>query len=736
MSQSGLLRIAVIAPVGGYFDYLPPRDSRIDDVLPGIRVRVPFGRARRIGVVVGTGQRSSLPPSRLKRVLELIDDEPLIDADLLGVLEWVASYYRQPPGEVFAAALPKLLRVGRAAEQSEVVLLATPEGQHHDLEKLRRKAPRQSHLLELVQRSRDGLSAAELTATQPGWQRAMSGLEARTLVRREIRTVGISAKKRPLTKPGPALNDDQAEAVNALSEMQSAYHAVLLQGVTGSGKTEVYLRAIEELITRDRQALVLVPEISLTPQLIARFVARFGTGIAALHSALSDRERLAAWRDARSGRASVVLGTRSAVFAPMRSLGIVIVDEEHDPSYKQQERFRYSARDLAVVRARRLDIPVVLGSATPSLETLQNVAAGRYHKLLLPKRIGTATEPSLRLIDLRSHGNDEGLSTPLVMAIRKHVDEGGQVLLYLNRRGYAPALYCTRCGKVAECNRCDAKMTVHLASNRLRCHHCGAERRLDFRCSDCVSDPKPVGQGTERVEQALARIFPEFSIERIDRDSMRRRGALEQAFDRFKAGAVQILIGTQMLTKGHHFPDVSLVGVLNADAGLFSTDFRASERLAQTIVQVAGRAGRAERPGEVLIQTSYPDHPLLQQLLNHGYEGFAELALEERRAADWPPFTHLAMLRAEATQKITPYHFLNAAIKRLGDSATGRVVVLGPAAAPMARKAGKYRAHLLLQSHRRRDLSTLLEQWIPGLAELPEARKVRWSIDVDPLELY
>ena len=506
--------------------------------------------------------------------------------------------------------------------------------------------------------------------------------------------------------------------------------------MTGSGKTEVYLRAIAEVVARGQQALVLVPEISLTPQLVARFAARFDAPLAVLHSSLGDQERLRAWRMARSGEAPVVIGTRSAIFAPLARPGLIVVDEEHDPSYKQQEGFRYSARDLALARAQRLSVPVVLGSATPSLESLERVQAGRSTLLELPARTAGAKPPSIHLIDLRRHAATQGIATPTVLTIQRHLAAGGQVLLYLNRRGYAPTLFCPSCGWAAPCPRCDARLTVHQRERRLHCHHCGTEQDIPELCPSCGEAAKPVGQGTERIEEALAKLFPDVPLERIDRDAVRRKGALEAALDRVTSGAVRLLVGTQMLTKGHHFPDVSLVVVLNADQGLFGTDFRASERLAQTIVQVAGRAGRAERPGEVLIQTEYPEHPLLTQLIAGGYDAFAAAALEERKAARWPPFARIAVLRAEAARSDVPIEFLDRAREAAAALAGQEVELLGPATAPMERRAGLFRAQLLLHAATHSPLQRLLARWLPVVEDLPQARKVRWSLDVDPLELF
>jgi primosomal protein N' (replication factor Y) len=478
-----------------------------------------------------------------------------------------------------------------------------------------------------------------------------------------------------------------------------------------------------------------VPEIGLTPQLIERFRERFATSLAVLHSALTDRERLTAWRRAYSGEARIVLGTRSAVFAPFRNLGCIVVDEEHDASFKQHEGgFRYSARDLAIVRAQQLGIPVVLGSATPALETLHNVALHRYTRLSLPRRTAQALPPRVALVDLREHAVKAGLSTPVVQAIERHLADDGQVLVFINRRGYAPTLACSACGWVAPCADCDARLTVHRGAQRLRCHHCGADAPLPQRCPVCGFKVRAVGQGTERIEETLAELFPQTPLARLDRDTVKVRGDMEAVMARVASGEARILIGTQMVTKGHHFPNVTLVVVLNADQGLFSTDFRAAERLAQTIVQVAGRAGRGSKPGEVLLQTEFPEHPLLTSLLTEGYEGFARTALAERAQARWPPFSRLAALRSSAPTDGAALEFLRDA--RSIAQVQPPLRLLGPVPATMAKRAGRWHAQLLIESTERAALQRFLSEWLPRVEELKSARRVRWALDVDPLELY
>ena len=513
------------------------------------------------------------------------------------------------------------------------------------------------------------------------------------------------------------------------------FAAFLLDGVTGSGKTEVYLRVVATVLKQGRQALVIVPEIGLTPQLLARFESRLDSPLAVLHSGLGDRERLNAWLAARDGSIGVIIGTRSAIFAPLKRPGVIIVDEEHDPSFKQQEGFRYHARDLAIVRARQLNIPVVLGSATPSLESLLNVQRGRYRCLRLPHRVGAAVEPPIEILDIRGQPMNDGLSRLLLNRIQAQLEQGNQVLLFLNRRGFAPTLICHECGWLGECQHCDAHLTLHLRRRRLICHHCGARQPLPPACPACGSiDLRALGQGTERIEQVLKQEFPGIGLARIDRDSTRRKGSLQALLQAVEKGERQILIGTQMLAKGHHFPDVTLVGVVDADQGLFGADFRASERMAQLLLQVAGRAGRAEKPGVVVLQTHYPQHPLLQTLVGGGYPAFAAAALAERQAAQLPPFTCQALLRADALEPESPWAFLTQAFEA-GKDLSQEVELLGPVPAPMERREGRYRAQLLAQSTRRPPLQAFLDRWVERLTELKTARKVRWSLDVDPQDL-
>jgi primosomal protein N' (replication factor Y) len=531
------------------------------------------------------------------------------------------------------------------------------------------------------------------------------------------------------------LTDDQARAVDALAG-SIGFGVHLLHGVTGSGKTEVYLRAIAAALAAGKQVLVLVPEIGLTPQLLQRVRERFGAAaVAGSHSALSETERGQVWLRAQAGELSIVVGTRSAVLLPLPRLGLVIVDEEHDVSFKQQDGLRYSARDLAVLRGQRAGAAVILGSATPSLESLAHAHSGRYAWLKLPKRVRQVAPPRLQLLDVRGITLQNGLSPALASAVARHLQDGGQVLLFINRRGYAPALLCHDCGWTAQCKHCDSRMTLHRGRGRLICHHCGAKQAAPRVCPQCQSKQLvPLGQGTERVEEALRERFPEARVERFDSDRLRSLKALDTLLRDTREGRVNILVGTQMLAKGHDFAGLSLVGIVDADQALFSVDFRSLERMGQLLTQVAGRAGRAEKRGEVLVQTHQPEHPALLRLVEQGYDGLAELLIAERRIAGLPPFAHLALLRAEAKTEEAAIAFLEAALACL--PVVEGLQALGPVPAPMERRAGRYRAQLLLQAQERTSLHRALKPWPMLLDALPGARAVRWSLDVDPVDLY
>jgi primosomal protein N' (replication factor Y) len=526
----------------------------------------------------------------------------------------------------------------------------------------------------------------------------------------------------------------QENVLAAIRKAANGFHVFLLDGVTGSGKTEVYLQAMIPVLEKEKQVLVLVPEIGLTPQTIQRFEERFCQPIITIHSGMTEKQRFLAWTQAKSGEANIIIGTRSAIFTPFKNLGLIIVDEEHDLSFKQQDGFRYHARDVAIKRAHTNAIPIILGSATPSLESLYNAQQQRYQHLRLIERAGNAKLPEFKIIDIRNQSLEQGLSASLLSELRAHVSKGDQVMLFLNRRGFSPVLHCPSCGWMVICKRCDTRMTYHYKAARLHCHHCDSQKNVMKKCEGCgATDLHPVGQGTERLEKLLEMHFPEYSIARIDRDSTRRKNAMADVLSDIQNGKHQILIGTQMLAKGHHFPNVTLVAIVDADSGFFSTDFRALERMGQLLLQVSGRAGRDEKPGKVLIQTRHPDHPLLYQLLHENYHAFSQTILQERSEASLPPFSFFALFRAEANQIDYAMEFLVEVKKFIKNS---EIQVMGPIAAPMPRRAGRYRVQLLLQAKQRGRLQQVLKELMTNLDTNRMKQRVRWSLDVDPQELF
>ncbi|QGW63691.1 primosomal protein N' [Lysobacter soli] len=720
-------RVALPVPLPRLFDYRPPVGEAVETGDVGLRVRVPFGSRELIGIVVETGSADPDAPEA-KPALARLDPEPVLEGELLESLHWLARYTHAPLGEVLATALPASLRRGEPLPDTHAWAWRLTEAGQTGRERLRAGKPRR--LADLLHAG--PLDEDRLDLELDDWRAAARALAKRELVER----VAIPAVAHAIDpRPGPALHAEQQAAVDAILAARDGFAALLLDGVTGSGKTEVYLHAIADCLARGRQALVLVPEIGLTPQTLARFRARLGVPVHALHSGLSDNERARTWTAFARGEARVVVGTRSAVFLPLPEAGLIVIDEEHDGSFKQLDGIRYHARDFALVRGKALGVPVLLGSATPSLESLRNAQAGRYEHLRLQQRAGNAQPPSVRVCDVRKRPLEAGLSPEMLDTIGHALDADGQVLVFKNRRGYAPVLLCHDCGWSAQCQRCDAPMTVHAGGRRLQCHHCGARRPAPNACPDCGGLAlQPQGAGTERIEEVLAARFPDVPVMRIDRGTTQRRDALEHALAKFGTQR-GILVGTQMLAKGHDLPNLTLVAVVGVDEGLFSADFRAPEKLAQLLIQVAGRAGRAQRKGEVLLQTHHPGHPLLATLLAGGYHAFAEAELEQREIAGFPPFAHMAMFRAEAQQVDACDAFLRMAREALRD-VHAPLDLHGPLPAPMPRRAGFQRMQLLLSAADRRSLHAALDAALSAIHASTEARKVRWSLDVDPVDLY
>jgi len=714
-----ILRIALDVPLPRLFDYACA-DASPTDV--GRRVVVPFGTRAVVGVIVEVRDATDVPAGKLREAAAVVRDVPPLPRDWLELARFTADYYHRPLGEVIHAALPPRLRRTRPLTLPPEAFAITDAGRAA-LDTLPARSRARRALLER-------LAAGPLRAAAVG-----PGATLRGLVQDGLAIPCTAPDAPPALVREDPLTAAQETAVAAIVGALGRYEAFLLLGITGSGKTEVYLHCIAAALARGTQALVLVPEINLTPQLAAQFARRFpGTRVVTLTSAAAENERAAGWLAAQSGAARIVLGTRLAVFAPFTRLGLVVVDEEHDASFKQQEGVRYSARDLAVYRAHAAGAPIVLGSATPSLESYARAQGGRYRQLALPERARAGSRlPEVRLVDTRTDALADGVSSALAAAIDARLERGEQALLFLNRRGYAPVLVCNACGWTGGCARCAAHLVLHTADRRLRCHHCGDVQPIPRHCPSCGNvDLVPFGRGTQRLAEAIEARFPRARLLRIDSDSTRAKGRWESMRRAIESGDADILLGTQILAKGHDFPRVTLVGVLGADASLVAADYRAPERLFAQLYQVAGRAGRADLPGEVLLQTRYPQHPLYQALMRHDFAGFAAAQLEERRSAGFPPAVHEAVLRAESEDMRDAIGFLARALAQAPAERAG-VTVYDPVPMTLAKLAGKTRAHVLLQSPSRPALHAFLRTWVESLYALKPGA-VRWHLDVDPIE--
>jgi primosomal protein N' (replication factor Y) len=722
-----IVRVALDVPLSKLFDYSLGNDISIS---PGQRVLVSFGRKEMVGVAIECVASSALLAERIKPVLKVLDDTPAMPDELLGLLHFCSDYYHYPLGATVLAALPSRLRIKRAiAIQEEMQYVLSSSGCALDLILLPKRKVVQHRILAALRLG--ALSIAQVRALSSSGVSALKGLLDAGWV--ETRAVS-SIHDTSTFSDTHTLTLEQQQAVDLIATT-ICFNCILLHGITGSGKTEVYVHAMNRILQQGGQVLLLVPEINLTPQLENYFRGRLpDVELVSLHSGLSDDERMRNWLHAQSGRARIVLGTRLAVFAPLPRLALVIVDEEHDASFKQQDGLRYSARDVAIFRASQRDVPIVLGSATPSLESYYNAQSGRYKMLRLTQRAVTQAKlPTINCINIGNVAIQHGLSEPLMKALSERLQRGEQSLIFVNRRGYAPVLMCSACGWMSGCTNCAGKLVLHLKDGRLRCHHCGHQERVPQACPSCGNtDLQPIGVGTQRIESMLRESFPGARILRVDRDSTRNKGAWQVMRQQIQDNAVDILVGTQMLVKGHDFPNLTLVGVVNPDSALYSNDFRASEKLFSQLTQVAGRAGRADKPGQVLIQTAFPEHPLFDSLQRHDYDAWAKTLVDERRSAGFPPFVYQVLLRAEAKSEPHVYSFLGRAREDAIKLAMP-VDVYSVVPAVMPRRANHFLAQLLVQSEARKSLQQFLREWHPLLGVLAD-NKLRWSLDIDPMD--
>ncbi len=719
-----IAHVALPVPLYQLFDYKLTIPAEI-----GMRVRVPFGKREMIGIIVKIDQQTTFDIENLKSITTIIDTKTPFPQPIWQLLNWATSYYHFPIGEVMFHAMPVLLRQGRQAIKDDIKQWQlTPQGKQIDLDQLSR-TPRQKLLLSSLRNN--GLNESEFS---PNIFQELQKKQLIELV--HCQRDKICWQTNYSTNPTSIqLNDEQSNAIVTINKQNKQFGVFLLDGITGSGKTEVYLNIIADVLSQGKQALVLVPEIGLTPQTIKRFKQRFNAPIDILHSGLTDKERLDVWLRSKEGENAIVVGTRSSLFTPFKDLGIIIIDEEHDNSYKQQEGWRYNARDLAIIRAKIENIPIILGSATPSLETINNAQTNKYQQLKLTQRAGSANLAKQSILDIRGMVLASGLSQPLIEQIKAHLNNNNQVMLFLNRRGFAPLIICHDCGWIAECPRCDRPYTFHKKQNKLICHYCDTPREVPKQCPKCGSTQLlPIGFGTEQLEKQLNILFPNVKVTRIDRDTITKRDALNNYLNDIHKGGAHILVGTQILAKGHHFPDVTLVGIVDVDGALFSSDFRATEKFAQIYTQVSGRAGRETKAGEVILQTYHPEHPLLNILLNEGYQAFAKQTLIERQQTLLPPFSYQVLIRAADRNNLQAPTFLQRIHDWLHSNYDHNLWQLGPMLASQPKKAGYNRWQLLLQHTNRQLLQQILDDLLTVIEQWSDSSKVKWSIDVDPID--
>lgn len=732
MPQSRFASFAIALPLYRLFEYRLVDDS--EPAVVGGRYRLPFGRGTRCGILLGVSDRSDFDAAKIKPVEERVDTEAVLGEHMLALARWMAEYYLQPPGDVIFQCLPGYLRGTRRHESPRVKRWRLNQVSAADLASLQRKSPRQFEICEALQRQPEGLTAAQFKQINANWHAAVKALESKQLLAWEWDDKPFSVQ---IDATRPQLSPEQAAIMQAIEPALQEFAVHLLDGVTGSGKTEIYLRLIERCLANGQQAIYLVPEIGLTSQLIDRIQQRFGDCFAISHSALTDYQRYRAWDRFRRGEVGIMLGTRSSLFSQCERLGLIVIDEEHDHSYRQEDGVRYHARDVAIKRAQMLDIPIVLGSATPALESIANCERSTYRRYRMDQRPTRFPPPPIELIDVRDSRFDFGCAAATFKRIDSHLQNGGQVLVYLNRRGFAPIVMCHECGWQSQCRNCDARLTLHQSLQTLLCHHCGYSESIPEVCPDCGhTEVRHYGIGTEQLQLGLEQRYPQVPVLRVDRDVIASRDALKSRLQQLQSGEPCILIGTQMIAKGHDYPAITLSVVLDADQALFSASYRASERLAQTLLQVCGRSGRGDRPGEAIVQTRFPEHPMMQSLVHRSYRDIADELLQERRLLGFPPYARVVIFRADAQElkqalaKLEEIRALLQQARRFQQLSS-----IGPIAALMTRRIGRYRAQLSLLATDYQVLRSVLSEAMPAIQEIPSTPRVSWSVDVDAFDL-
>lgn len=722
---------ALAIPLYRAFDY---RIAENQPVQPGVRYRLPFGKADKVGVLLSSSHSSEFDDSKIRTTFEALDHEPVLSTHMLELARWIADYYLQPPGEVLFQCLPKYLRSANALKDTRIKVWQSRAIDVNTRDAISKRSPRQDELLGAIEQSEGGLNAIQLKAINPNWHGVILALESKQAI--DWQWAKPSLSDIPL-QAAPTLSQQQSEVVEAMSAHIDHFSVHLLDGITGSGKTEVYFKLIEQQLALNQQVIYLVPEIGLTSQLVERVKSRFGPQFAISHSGLTDNRRYQAWQQFRDGDVNIMLGTRSCLFSQCDRLGLIIIDEEHDSSYKQEDGIRYHARDVAIKRAQMLDIPILLGSATLSMESINNAAREHFYLHRLTERPTSYPPPPIQLIDVRNVKLDTGCSPQLMQKIAQHIEAGGQVLLYLNRRGFAPVVMCHECGWQAHCTRCDSRLTLHQSLNRLLCHHCGYAQPQPAACPSCQhADIKHYGVGTEQLQQRLQQSFPQVALLRIDRDAISGREAFAERLKTLQKGDPCILIGTQMIAKGHDYPAITLSVILDADQALFSASYRASEQLIQTVFQVSGRSGRGTRQGEAFVQTRFAEHPLMQSLIKQEYRDIAGTVLRERKLLNFPPYARVIMFRADALSLEQAMNKLEEIREQLIDLAKqAGIQCIGPMPALMTRRIGRYRAQLCLIGSDFRQLRATLREAMPNIEKIVSTHSVKWMIDVDAYDL-